>query len=339
MAEAEILRAREARRPLLESFLDQVGWGGATCRPLAGDASRRSYYRLDDGERRAVLMDAPPPHENARAFVKVARHLTAQGYSAPQILAADEEAGVVLLEDLGDDLFRLLLEDAPERAEELYGAAVDLLVDLHERPEAGEIHLPPYNPVTLAREAALFVDWYMPAQFGGPVAEAAREAFEAAWAPLFDSVDVRATLVLRDYHADNLIWLPEREGVKRVGLLDFQDALLGNPAYDLVSLLEDARRDVDPRLAEAMIARYAAACGLDKDEQAAFRTAYAILGAQRNMKIIGIFSRLAARDGKPRYLDFLPRVWRYLEGDIAHPALEPVKRWLDEHVPHEKRGK
>lgn len=337
--DVEILGAQEAREGLMKSFLDQIGWGEAECQPLAGDASFRRYFRVKDGDRRAVLMDAPLTHENPRAFVKVARHLTKLGYSAPEVLTADEDSGVVLLEDLGDDLFRLLLEDDPGRAEELYGAAVDLLIDLHGRAEAAEIYLPPYNVPALAREASLFLDWYMPTQLGAPVDEPARKAFEAAWAPLFDSVDVRATLVLRDYHADNLIWLPEREGVRRVGLLDFQDALIGNPAYDLVSLLEDARRDVDPALAEAMIARYVAAFGLDEDEESAFRSAYAILGAQRNIKIIGIFSRLAARDGKPRYLEFLPRVWRYLEHDLAHPALAAVKDWLDEHVPSARRGR
>lgn len=339
MADGDITGADEARSILIQSFLDQVGWGVATRRPLAGDASFRRYERVEDGARRAVVMDAPPPRENARAFVKIARHLTAQGYSAPKVLACDEEVGLVLLEDLGDDLFRLLIEGDPDRAEALYAAAVDLLVDLHERPEAGEIHLPPYGPPILASEAALFPDWYMPLRFGEPTPPPVREAFDAAWAPLLDSVAVRAALVLRDYHADNLIWLAEREGLQRVGLLDFQDALIGNPAYDLVSLLEDARRDVDPALADAMIARYAAARRLDTEEEAGFRAAYAILGAQRNMKIIGIFSRLAKRDGKSRYLDFLPRVWRYLEGDLAHPALAPVKAWLDAHVPPAKRGR
>ncbi len=324
------------RDALIAAFLARNGWGGARRRPLAGDASFRRYDRVEADGRRAVLMDAPPEHEDVRPFVAVARHLGNRGFSAPAILAADEDAGLLLLEDLGDDLFTRVLAAGGDEAA-LYAAAVDALVELHRAPPAG-LAVPAYDDARLRAEADLLIDWYLPAQTGAPAPEPVRAAYTAAWNAVLPLVRaVPDTLVLRDYHADNLIWLPERTGIGRVGLLDFQDAVIGSVAYDMVSLLEDARRDVAAATVEAAIARYLAARpDLDPD---AFAAAYAVLGTQRNCKIVGIFTRLWRRDGKPVYLDYLPRVWDHLAGDLAHPVLAPVKRWLDDVIPPERRGR
>lgn len=274
-------------------------------------------------------MDAPPPQEDVRPFVAIARHLHSLGYSAPQLLGEAPEAGLLLLEDLGDDTYsRVLAEGGDETT--LYAAAVDLLVNLHRHaPPEG---LAPYDERKLIAEADLLIDWFFPAIKGQPVTEDQRTSYRTAWQKALAPVSSTAsTLVLRDYHADNLMWLPERQGTGQVGLLDFQDALAGAPAYDLVSLLEDARRDVPPALATVMIDRYLSARP-DMDPTA-FRAAYALLGGQRNAKIIGIFTRLWKRDLKPAYLSFIPRVWRLLERDLAHPSLAPVRTWLDRELP------
>ena len=322
--------ADRARRAA--AFLDAAGWGGATRRPLAGDASFRRYERLERGAARAVLMDAPPP-EDVRPFRAVADWLAAQGYGAPRIFAADDEAGLLLLEDLGDSTYSRALDGGADPAP-LYAAATDLLADLHRRPPPPG--LAPYDEAALLAEADLLLDWFLPAR-GAPPGAAARAAFHAAWRAVLPAAAVGAPVtVLRDYHADNLMWLPHRAGLARVGLLDFQDALAGSPAYDLVSLLEDARRDVPAALAEAMRARYLAA--MPDVDPAAFRAACDVLGAQRNAKIVGIFTRLWKRDGKAGYLALVPRVWRLLEGGLARPALAPVRAWFDEHVPPALRG-
>jgi len=299
------------------AFLDRAGWGGAEILPLAGDASFRRYFRVVGPAGSAVLMDAPPPHEDVRPFLAVADHLQALGFAAPRILARDVEAGLVLLEDFGDDRMREALDADPSREDAIYAQAVDLIRDLHRHP-AGD--LPPYDMAVYQREAALFPQWYMPA-VGIDVPGGWAEAWDEALAPIAQD---RSTTVLRDYHAENIMLL--RDG--GLGLLDFQDALAGHPAYDLVSLLQDARRDVSPELEARMLAHYGPV-----DE-----AAYALLGAQRNTKILGIFTRLWKRDGKPRYLAFQPRMWTYLERDLAHPALGPVKAWFDAHVPADKRA-
>ena len=307
------------------AFLAAHGWGGAAIAPLAGDASFRRYFRVSNGARSAVLMDAPPPHEDPRPFVDVACWLHGHGFAAPSILAADLDRGLVLIEDFGDVRMRETIDADPARAEALYASAIDLLVDLHTH-EAGPLR--PYNRAELDREAALFVEWYCPAV--GIDADPA--AYRAAWAPVFDRVSDHPApvTVLRDYHAENLM-LIDGGGL---GLLDFQDALAGHRAYDLVSLLQDARRDVEPEIEAMMLTRYCEATGAGDD----FRAAYHILGAQRNAKIIGIFTRLWKRDGKPRYPTMCPRVWRYLEHDLAMPELVSVKGWFDAHVPPALRG-
>ncbi|MEH3102025.1 aminoglycoside phosphotransferase family protein [Sphingomonas adhaesiva] len=308
-----------------EQFLAVHGWDGARIDALAGDASFRRYFRVADGDRRAILMDAPPPHEDPRPFVEVARWLTDRSFAAPAILAVDLARGFVLLQDFGDARMRETVDAEPQATMPLYEAAVDLLVALRAHPAAD---LRPYDRAELQREAGLLTEWYCPAIGVAPDVA----GYVAAWDQVLARAAPQAPVtVLRDYHAENLMLV----GADRtLGLLDFQDALAGHPAYDLVSLLQDARRDVDPSLEEAMLARYRAATG----EGDAFLDAYHVLGAQRNAKIVGIFTRLWKRDGKPRYPTLCPRVWGYLERDLTHPVLAPVARWFDDNLPPEWRG-
>nr|WP_165388395.1 phosphotransferase [Sphingomonas populi] len=310
--------------PQARAFLDALGWGDAEILPLAGDASFRRYFRIVAPNRRAVLMDAPPPQEDPRPFIAIAGWLAERGFRAPAILGSDLVHGLVLLEDFGDDRLRETADAEPERQTALYGAAIDILVDLHTH-EAGDV--PPYDRAVLHREVNLLPEWYCPAVGIEPDLA----GYVAAWDAVFDAalVGPRVT-VLRDYHAENLMLLEDGS----FGLLDFQDALAGHPAYDLVSLLQDARRDVPVEIEAAMLARYHAATGAGD----AFDTAYRVLGAQRNAKIVGIFTRLWQRDGKPRYAALCPRVWGYLERDLAHPDLAPVAAWFDANIPPALRG-
>ena len=310
-------------------FLAAAGWGDAQISPLAGDASFRRYFRVTAPGRRAVLMDAPPPHEDPRPFVEVARYLQAHGFAAPAILAADVEQGLVLLEDFGDARMAEVIAETPALEEGVYARAVDLLLDLASKPAMPG--LAPYDMAVCMREVGLFTEWYAPALS----LEVDQAGFEAAWRAVLAPVASQGTAtVLRDYHAENIMLLPDSRRSHGLGLLDFQDALAGHPAYDLVSLLQDARRDVSPAVEQAMLARYRDRTQSSSD----FAAAYAVLGAQRNAKIIGIFTRLWKRDSKPRYLEFLPRMWGLLERDLAHPALAPVAEWFAQNVPAEARG-
>jgi aminoglycoside/choline kinase family phosphotransferase len=324
--------AADLDRPAhIAAFLAAAGWGDAERRTLAGDASFRRYDRLIRGGESAVLMDAPPPQEDVRPFLTVAGILRGLGLSAPAVLAQDVAAGLLLLEDLGDGTYtRLLASGADEAA--LYALAVDALIELQRRFDPAAAPLPPYDEVRLLAEAALLVDWYVPAMTGEAAPDALRRSYLDAWRTVLpQAAGAATTLVLRDYHVDNLLHLPRRAGIAACGLLDFQDAVLGPASYDLVSLLEDARRDVPPALAERMIERYLAAFpGIDRR---AFLASYAVLGAQRNCKIVGIFTRLWRRDGKPQYLPHIARVWRLIERDLAHPALAPVAEFLARNVP------
>ena len=311
-------------------FLAEHGWGGAEILPLAGDASPRRYFRIRRAGESAVLMDAPPEHEDLGPFLSVAGHLLDRGFSPPRPLAVDRDKGLLLLEDFGDDRMAPLLLRQPEREQEVYEQAVDILARLVAEPAPKD--LAPYDDEAMAREVALFPDWYVPALGMKVDLETWLPAWRTAWAGLVETVARAPVLVLRDYHADNLMIRPGAEP----GLLDFQDALAGHPAYDLVSLLQDARRDVSPELEERMIARFVESAGIEDGE--AFRADYEILGAQRNTKILGIFTRLWRRDGKAHYLQFQPRVWSYMERNLAHPALGPVRSWFDAHVPEPKRA-
>jgi aminoglycoside/choline kinase family phosphotransferase len=325
------------RGALIAEFLAGAGWGGAARRPLAGDASFRRYDRLEQAGRRAVLMDAPPPQEDVRPFLAVARALQVLGFSAPAILAEDVAAGLLLLEDFGDDTYTRVLARGQAEAP-LYALAVDLLIALHRRFDAAAtVAVPPYDDQRLLAEAALLVDWYLPAMVGKPTEPALRQEYHDLWRPLFPVARaIPSSLVLRDYHVDNLMMLDGRAGLAACGLLDFQDAVIGPRSYDLAALLGDARRDVPEDLAAAMRARYLHS--FPDLDHAAFAASYAVLGAQRNCKIIGIFTRLCVRDGKPIYLNHIPRVWRLIARDLRHPALAPVARWLDRNIPAALRG-
>ena len=345
-------------------FIDAAGWGDAVVTAFPGDASTRRYFRLSRGTDSAVLMDAPvqaegaacPPDAtpeeramigynalarlagpNLAAFAGLSSELTARGFSAPRILSADMAGGFLLLEDLGDRLFVHAIKQGEDEAT-LYEHAIDTLAAIYRASFPGRLEahgsqwpLLDYDAPALGAETGLFLDWYATHR-SATVSDTARSDWDAIWGELFARLDVHAAgPALRDFHAENLLWLPERNGPAKVGLLDFQDALFAHPAYDLVSLIEDARRDVDPALATPLKRRFMDKTGLSDAD--AFDTAYAVLGAQRNAKILGIFIRLAQRDGKPKYLDFLPRVARHFVRDLSHPELAALKRWTEVHAP------
>lgn len=331
-----------ARESEIAAFLDQAGWGAAERTMLAGDASFRRYERLA-GPRNghAVLMDAPPPQENVAPFRDVAQILRSLGMSAPQVLACDTARGLLLLEDFGDRTFGKLLAEGAQQ-EPLYRLATDTLIDLqrawaaHGAANGMGAGLPAYdNALLIDREANLLLDWYMPA-VGLTPDEGQRESYRQAWQEALARVHAHpSTLVLRDFFPDNLMLLDGRDGTAACGLLDFQDAVIGSPLYDLASLLQDARRDVPPEIEERMLQRYLSAFP-ELDAQDA-RVAYTVIAAQRHAKVIGIFTRLARRDGKPGYLAHIPRLWRMLNKALSAPALAPVHAWLDTNLPRTQR--
>lgn len=311
------------REALLADFLDEAGRASWLRTPLAGDASARRYERLrhPTSGTTEVLMDAPPDRgEDVSRFVVIAAFLRSLGLSAPELFAANEDAGFLLLEDLGDDLFASMAPRNPEFESRLYDAAADVLAVLSRAdPPEG---LRAYDPDLMASAAALSYDWYA---FGvaGRVPDARDRFAEELKAEMSNCSSGRQTTILRDYHAENLLWLPDREGAARVGLLDFQDAMLGHPAYDVMSLLTDARRDVPREIADRTAKRFARIADLETEE---FERSYALLGTQRNLRILGVFARLSLRFGKPSYVDFIPRVWGHLEAGLRHPALTSLAR-------------
>ena len=357
-----------ARLEAIRAFLAGAGWGGAARTPLPADASTRRYMRLKLGDRTAMLMDQPQSAEasvapaeaspeerrahgyNALArlagadcarFVAAAHYLANQGLSAPEIYAVDEKAGLVLLEDLGDDPYTTAIAAGADEAM-LYAAAVDVLIQLHR--QAAPATLAPgkmlfvYDETALLAETDLLTQWFLPLALRRPADPEEIEEHRALWrAALSEVGSAPRVFVHRDYHAQNLMWIPARREYRRVGLIDFQDAVAGAPAYDLVSLLQDARRDVPAELAEAMTARYLARSDTFMDAQS-FRAQAALLATQRNAKIVGIFARLATRDSKPRYLAYLPRVWRHMAHDLAHPELAKLKAWYDRKLPEDRRA-
>ncbi|WP_415182365.1 aminoglycoside phosphotransferase family protein [Phaeovulum sp.] len=305
-----------ARDAEIVFFLNAAGWGQATRRPLAGDASARRYERLTATHGSAVLMDAPPASgEDVTRFTRMARWLHERGFSAPEILAENVPNGLLLLEDLGDDLLARLIATDPSREPALYNEVTQFLLALHRHP-APDFVLPLDGPA-LADLTRLTPEWYLPG-IGARASAASAEIpalIKEAYARLNREDPV---LSLRDFHAENLLWLPGRAGVARLGLLDFQDAVAAHPAYDLVSALQDARRDVSPTVEAAERAHYAAAKGLD---QGRFSAIYALLGAQRSLRILGVFARLCMAAGKPHYVDLIPRTWAYIGRNLAHPEL------------------
>ena len=353
-----------------QDFLRKAGWEDAEIAPLPGDASTRSYARLRLGARHAMLMDQPQGAETAvaapdadeitrralgynavarlagadcRRFVAAAEYLRARGIAAPAIHAADYSSGLLLLEDLGDTLFTDLI---PQGASEegLYKAAVEVLAKLHQ--ESAPDFLAPglplfvYDEIALVAETDLMLEWFLPLALGRKATEEEYREHRTLWRAALDAIgNTEPVFVHRDFHAQNLMWLPEREGLARIGLIDFQDAVAGSRAYDLISLVEDARRDVAPDLAEIATAHYLTtmqAQGTPLNEQH-FRAEMAVMAAQRNTKIVGIFARLYARDGKRRYLGYLPRVWRYLEHDFEHPLMAGLRAWYDRTIPKARR--
>lgn len=346
-------------------FLKEAGWAQAKRMVVPGDASTRRYERLTLNNQKAVLMDAPKGAEapsepegasvedrkvlgynalarlagpNPEGFACIANELTKRGFSAPKIIAADLDKGFMLLEDLGDDLYARVIADDPDKEQLLYEAAIDTLAAIYRSSFPAKMAFQKtswcvrdYDAAALQVEADLFLDWYAK-DFGHDIQGTAREAWYDIWAELFKSLDAHAPgLALRDFHAENIFWLPERQAVSRVGLIDFQDGLFAHPAYDLVSLIEDARRDVSTHLAEALLIRFCEKAGLKYDD--AFKTAYAVLGAQRNAKILGIFVRLAERDGKPHYRDLIPRVAAHFKDNLEDPKCADLKVWVTTYIP------
>lgn len=312
------------------AFVTRCGLDPATLVPVAGDASARTYFRVSDGPITRIVMDDPPPGE-IPAFVTLGQFLAEQGLSTPTVLAGDRDAGFLLLEDFGDSSYGRVLSADPTRADGLYALATDALCALHDRLETETAPpVPPYDHDFMTFEVSLFCDWFLPA-VGGELSAAARQQFLDLWAGCFA---VLATgpqrLVLRDFHVDNLMVL-DRPGVKACGLLDFQSARHGPLPYDLMSLMEDARRDIDPTLWAAMQDRYLAA--RPRVDANAFRRDWAIVAAQRHTKIIGGFVRTWKRDGKSHYLSHLPRCWRLLDRALSHPDLVDIRDWFDHHVP------
>ena len=320
---------QETRLAARQNLLKGAGWDQARAEPLAGDASLRSYQRLHRDSETAVLMDAPPPQEDVRPFVAMANWLKVKGLSAPELYAVNADAGYILLEDLGDGLYSSEMASGADEAR-LYDAAVDVLAawQQHAPPE----EFPPYDDDFLLLEVSYFFDWYLKQHLGQSVTDDQRSDFLGLWQTLLAGMNPGPrVLVLRDYHADNLLWLPDRAGLAKVGLLDFQGALIGSVAYDLASLARDVRRNVSDEMAEHMIARYLSVTTLDGFDEADFRTAFAIAGAQRNTKIAGLFVRLALRDGKQQYLDYLPHVMAMLKKDLAHPRLKSLCAMMTEY--------
>jgi hypothetical protein len=358
------------RQLAMQDFLAQSGWGKASMAPLAGDASTRHYARLTMGARTAMLMDQPQSVEGATAppgaseearralgynavarlagadcarFVAAAKWLRGHGLAAPDIYAADHAHGFLILEDLGDALFDQVLDDGGDE-KLLYDHAVEVLAKIHAN-DAPAILLPDkplfdYDQAALVAETDLVTEWFLPLALGREATDDEIAEHRALWrAVLAGIARGRRVFVHRDYHAQNLLWLPQRHGADRVGLIDFQDAVAGSQAYDLISLIEDARRDVSPAVAETATAHYLAALkaqGTPLDE-ARFRHEMAVMAAQRNTKIVGVFARLYKRDGKARYLAYMPRVWATLERDLAHPALGGLRAWYDRVIPKDKR--
>ncbi len=308
------------RDAVVQHFLDGTPWSDWTRTALAGDASGRSYLRLRRNGTSVIVMDAPPEAgEDVRPFIRIATHLADMGLCPPQILTSDPELGLLVLEDLGPNTVAEWLEDRPEDEHDLYAAATDVLVRINGQPAPAALIA--LTPDVAAQMTDLFAEWYAP-----HLSTAKGTAIGTAlWRALSDHGGAEMGLSLRDYHAENLIWRPHLSGTDRIGLLDFQDAVLAPPAYDLVSLLRDPRRRVDSETTNTMIDRFIAATGADTD---AFRAAFAVWSVQRNLRILGIFARLARRDGKLRYQKFVPLVREHLLTDLKHPALGPLRGML-----------
>lgn len=349
------------------AFIEISGWAEGAVESFPGDASSRRYFRLTRGDDVAVLMDAPrgaeAPNEpegasvaerqalgynavarlagpDPAAFACVSNELVIRGFSAPKILAADLDAGFILLEDFGGAVYARVIADEPKLERQLYEAAVHCLADIYRSSFSAQMRwrdanwrVRDYDETALLAETHLFLDWYA-VDKGAEISNESRAEWDAIWRDLFTALQLHAPgLTLRDFHAENLFWLPERESMARVGLIDFQDALFAHPAYDLVSFLEDARRDVSKELVEPLLTQFCEAAKINNVE--AFRRAYAVMGAQRNAKILGIFVRLAERDNKPSYRALIPRVHSHFKNNLKGQDFAALRNWFDANLPAE----
>jgi aminoglycoside/choline kinase family phosphotransferase len=361
MSETSLLE----RQAEISDFLSDSGWAAANRQPIQGDASTRSYERLQLGSQKAVLMNAPKGAElpgesdgatvkerqalgynalarlagpNMESFAAIASELSKRGFSAPQIVAADLDAGLLLLEDFGDSVYAKVIAADAGKEKTLYSAAIDTLAAIYRssfpqvfKYENHSWRVRDYDTAALLAETDLFLDWYAK-DFGREFDTGQREGFYALYAESFKALSAHAPgLCLRDFHAENLFWLPERAGVSNVGLIDFQDALFVHPSYDLMSLITDIRRDVSPDLKDYLMARFCDKAGLKYDE--AFRGAYSVMSVQRGTKLLGFPARADLKFGKPQYRALLPRVKRHLNEDLAHPAVAPIRDWFAKNMP------
>lgn len=320
-----------SREQLLTRFLARNGLDGAKVVALADDCSFRRYFRVHAGNTPLVVMDAPPDREDVVPFVILSRLLNSMGYSAPRILGEDSRDGFLLLDDFGDATYTRAIADGADETD-LYTRAMDVLIDLHDRP-LPVADVPDYTDGMLLDEVVLFVDWYLVRYRSLGVTRTARDDWLEAWSLSMPTLRASpATLVLRDYHVDNLMLLGDRDGLAACGLLDFQDAVIGPAAYDVVSLLQDSRRDIADDLVNAMLERYLAARGEHLD-RADFMRSYHALGAQRALKVFGIFVRQSLLHGNHQYLVHLPRLERHVATNLERAGLDAVDRWMSRHAP------
>lgn len=308
------------REELLQNFIEAQGYASARRGKMGADASFRRYERLHLPDKTLILMDAPPPHEDVRPFIKIDNYLCGLGLSAPKILAEDVENGILLLEDFGDDRYNVFLKKYPEQEELLYTKAVEVLLHLHKHKPAD---VPAYDKALLIEHASRFLEWYVPHITRKEVSVEMQNSFIAAWkAVLLQRNPGAPVTALFDFHADNLMWMADSQ---KVGLLDFQDALIAPPTYDLVSLLQDCRRPVSAAFEQKMLDYYQKHSGIKID------ASYAIMGAQRHTRILGTFVRLSVRDNKPHYMEWVGQEWEYLKQNLAHPALKPLADWFAQY--------
>ena len=354
-----------SRNDEIKAFLKQAKWDTAERVAVPGDASTRRYERLSLNGDIAVLMDAPKGAEapsepegasiedrqalgynavarlagpNPEAFACIASELTKRGFSAPKIIAADMERGLMLLEDLGQGVYAKLIENDPSKERQLYEAAIDTLAAIYRSTFPAKMEFQgeswrvrEYDTAALLAETDLCLDWYVK-DFGREITGEARGEFYELYTKSFKYLNAHASgLALRDFHAENLFWLPERQATSRVGLIDFQDGLFVHPAYDLMSLITDIRRDVSPELKDILIKRFCEKSGLKDDKD--FRAAYAVLSVQRGTKLLGFPVRADLKFGKPQYRKLLPRVKRHLNDDLAHPVMTDIRSWFSRHIP------
>ena len=355
----------ESRETQIRAFLESTDWGNAQRSPVQGDASTRRYERLVMGGQKAVLMDAPKDAElpnapngasvedrralgynalarlagpNLESFAAIANELIIRGFSAPKIIAANIEQGFLLLEDFGAAVYAKIMANDAGQERPLYIAAADTLAAIYRssfpsvmRYKSYHWHVHDYDDAAMLAEMDLCHDWYAQ-DFGREITADMRAEFTAIWQDIFPLLEAHPRgLALRDFHAENLFWLPERDVVAKVGLIDFQDALMVHPAYDLMSFITDIRRDVDPALKDILIARFCEKSGLKDD--ADFKAAYAVLSVQRGIKLLGFPVRADLKFGKPQYRQLLPRVLHHLNDDLSHPALSDVRAWFARHLP------